>query len=562
MNIFDKIVEEVNPAAAVRREHERFKLQTIRSIRNSGYDESGAARNKNSMRGWLASSKTPQEDIDKNIPMLRQRSRSLYMSAPLAVSAIKTNRTNIIGEGLKLKSTIDAEFLGLTPEQATEWQQTAEREFRFWAASKFCDSTRVNNFYEIQQVACMSWLMNGDACILLEYEKPSRAFPYGLRIHLIESDRVSTPHTTGNNVYLYATNPDNGNRIFNGVEVDKNNRVVAYHVCNTYPNSNLYAKKEWKRVKAFGDRTGAPGVLMIFETERAEQYRGVPYLAPVIESLKQLTRYSEAEMMAAVINGIFTVFVTSENGTSEFGFTGVVDEEDRVSDDDINYEVGPGLVNVLNPGEKIEIADAKRPSSNFDAFVTSLAKYVGAALEIPMEVLMKSFMSSYSASRAALLEAWKAFRMKRAWIAADFCQPVYELFLSEAIAKGRLHAPGFFLDPMIRAAYCGAQWNGPAQGMVDPVKEVSAAEKRIEIGISTRQRETTELLGGDFESNVAQLAREKQIMQAAGLSSGKASSGGADAGKENLKESEEETDAEGTESDGDAAGEDGGESEE
>lgn len=120
----------------------------------------------------------------------------------------------------------------------------------------------------------MSWLMNGDACILLEYEKPSRAFPYGLRIHLIESDRVSTPHTTGNSVYLYATNPDNGNRIFNGVEVDKNNRVVAYYVCNTYPNSNLYAQKEWKRVKAFGDRTGAPGVLMIYETERAEQYRG------------------------------------------------------------------------------------------------------------------------------------------------------------------------------------------------------------------------------------------------------------------------------------------------
>lgn len=55
--------------------------------------------------------------------------------------------------------------------------------------------------------------------------------------------------------------------------------------------------------KAFGDKTGSPNVLMIYETERAEQYRGVPYLAPVIEALKQLTRYSEAEMMAAVING-------------------------------------------------------------------------------------------------------------------------------------------------------------------------------------------------------------------------------------------------------------------
>ena len=561
MNIFDKIVETISPSAALRRESARWKLNTIRSFRNSGYDESGAARNKNSMRGWLASSKTPQEDIDKNIPVLRQRSRSLFMSAPLAVSAIKTNRTNIVGEGLRLKSTIDAEFLGMTPEQAADWQRSAEREFELWARSKFCDSTRVNNFYEIQQVACMSWLMNGDACVLLEYERPTRALPYGLRIHLIESDRVSTPHSTGNNVYLYATDPDTKNRIFNGVEVDSNNRVVAYHICSTYPNSNLYAKKEWKRVKAFGDKTGTPNVLMIYETERAEQYRGVPYLAPVIESLKQLTRYSEAEMMAAVINGFFTVFVKSEKGTSEMGFTGVMDEEDQITDDDVNYELGPGMVNMLAPGEDIEIADAKRPSSNFDAFTTSLAKYVGAALEIPVEILVKNFSSSYSASRAALLEAWKAFRMKRAWMAADFCQPVYEIFLAEAIGSGRLKAPGFFLDPLIRMAYCGAQWNGPAQGMIDPVKEVNAAEKRINIGISTRQRETIEMTGGDFDNNIAQLARENQLMKAAGILSSGAEKRAESQDPEGKEEESEEKGSE-TENDDNESADSGGESRE
>ena len=269
--------------------------------------------------------------------------------------------------------------------------------------------------------------------------------------------------------------------------------------------------------KAFGERTGVPNVLMIFETERAEQYRGVPYLAPVIESLKQLTRYSEAEMMAAVINGFFTVFIVSERGSSGFEFTGVVDDEESISDDNINYEIGPGIVNVLNPGDKIEIADAKRPSTNFDAFVTSLAKYVGAALEIPVELLMKSFNSSYSASRAALLEAWKAFRMKRKWLASDFCQPVYEIFLTEAVASGRIKAPGFFLDPVIKKAYCKAQWNGPAPGMIDPVKEATAAEKRILIGVSTRQREAIEMTGSDFDSNIAQLARENQLMQEKGL---------------------------------------------
>lgn len=232
MNLFDKVIEMVSPQEALHREAARWKLEAMRGFKNSGYDESGASRHKNSMRGWLASSKTPQEDIDRNIPILRQRSRSLFMSAPLAVSAIKTNRTNIVGEGLRLKSTIDADFLRMTVKQAAEWQRNAEREFELWARDKHCDSTRVNNFYEIQQVACMGWMMNGDACVLLEYEQPTRMLPYGLRIHLIESDRISTPYSSGNNVYLYAVDPNTQNRIFNGVEVDQNNRVVAYHICS------------------------------------------------------------------------------------------------------------------------------------------------------------------------------------------------------------------------------------------------------------------------------------------------------------------------------------------
>lgn len=86
------------------------------------------------------------------------------------------------------------------------------------------------------------------------------------------------------------------------------------------------------------------------------------------------------------------------------------------------------------------------------------------------------------------------------------------MFLTEAVSSGRIHAPGFFLDPMIKKAYCKCQWNGPAQGMIDPLKEVNAAEKRIALKISTHDRETTEMTGGDFESNVQQLKREKALI--------------------------------------------------
>ena len=46
----------------------------------------------------------------------------LYMSAPVATSAINTNRTKIVGTGLTLKATVDRNVLGLSPEKAKEWQ--------------------------------------------------------------------------------------------------------------------------------------------------------------------------------------------------------------------------------------------------------------------------------------------------------------------------------------------------------------------------------------------------------------------------------------------------------
>ena len=183
------------------------------------------------------------------------------MSAPIAVSAIKTSRTNIVGVGLKARPMIDREVLGLSESEAKAWNKKTQREFELWAKSKHCDSTKINNFYEIQQIACISWLMNGDAAVLVKYnEKESAFMPYSLRIHLIESDKICSPYSLGGYVNLQQTNPENGNRIYNGVEIDKNGAVTAYYICNTYPNASLQAEKKWVRVEAFGRRTGFPNV--------------------------------------------------------------------------------------------------------------------------------------------------------------------------------------------------------------------------------------------------------------------------------------------------------------
>ena len=508
-NIIDKFFMHVSPKHALSRMVAREK---IKLVTNSGYDEGGASHHKNSLKGWNPLSESPQKDIDINLNTLRQRSRSLYMTAPLATSAIKTNRTNVIGAGLVLKPRIDYKAIGMKHEEADKLEKKIEREFKLWAESKLCDSNHQHNFMELQQIAFISWLMNGDCFALVRYSNVEQTMmPYQLRIKLIEGDKISNPNSYGDLMDLNKKNPDNGNYIYNGIEINENGTVVAYYICNRYPND--INEKEWVRVAAVGDVTGNPNILHIFEAERCEQYRGVPFLAPVIESIKQLTRYTEAEIMAAVINGMFTVFIKTEDGEEDVDFAGLEGNSEEEYDVQSSYQLGNGLINYLKPGESIDIADSKRPNVNFDGFIHAMSKYIGAALEVPVELLTKNFTSSYSASRAALLEAFKGFKMRRTWFANDFTQPVYEIWLAEAVAKGRIKAPGFFSDPIIHKAYCRAEWNGPAQGQLNPSVEVEAASKRVENGFSTRERETIELTGGDFDSNIEQLELENEKMQ-------------------------------------------------
>lgn len=481
---------------------------------NKGYGDAGASYAKKALKGFIAASGSPREDIDAHNYTLRQRARMLYMAAPVATSAIKTNRTNVIGCGLQLKSRINRVKLGLTPEQAKEWQRKTEEEFELWAANKRnCDAIGVNNFYTAQQLALASCLLSGDMIVLLKHEDPTVLNPYGLRFHMIEADRVSTPTamTAGSSFFANMTQGETkeGNRIYDGIEVDKNGRIIAYWIRNTYPFQQTADKTEWKRVLATGEATGLPNVLHVMETERPEQYRGVSYLAQVIEPLLQMRRYTDSELTAAVVESFFTAFIKTEADPNENPYNEVGgDGTEQVSDDPNEYEMGPGQINIMKPGEDIVFGDPKRPAGGFDGFVVAICKQIGAALEIPADLLLKSFNASYSASRAALLEAWKAFKMRREWFADDFCRPLYEVWMAEAVARGRIIAPGFFSDPAIRAAWLGSEWIGPTQGQLDPVKEITAEQLACENGFSTREQSTIRLNGGSFEANAEQLVDE------------------------------------------------------
>lgn len=505
MNLLDRAIAAVSPVRAVRRAAARTALEFV----NSGYGNYGANLTKKSMRGWMYHGGSPKEDIEDNLDVLRQRSRDAYMGIPTASAALKTMRTNVVAGGLMPSPQIDADYLRLTNEQAEALQAQILREFALWADTPVCDADRVDNFYKLQQLAFLSYLMNGDAFALLPMkEQPGQ--PYSLRVRVIEADRVCSPDSYDRLVPCEVK----GHRVHSivqGVETDADGMVIAYWICNQHPLSSLSNQAgalEWTRVEAYGS-SGRPNVLHVMNRERAGQRRGVPVLAPVLEALKQLGRYTEAEITAAVISAMFTVFIQSATVQNGKPIGEALPPEQLIdAQDQGTIELGNGAIVALNPGETVEFAKPEHPNSGYDAFFNAMVKEIGAALEIPPEVLEKQFTQNFSSARGSLNEFWRTCGMQRDWFSDDFCQPVYEAWLAEAVARGRIKAPGFFGDPAIRKAYADCKWNGPSRTALNPSQEVEAAIKRVDAGFSTAEEETAQLTGGDYNRNIRKRAIE------------------------------------------------------
>ena len=105
--------------------------------------------------------------------------------------------------------------------------------------------------------------------------------------------------------------------------------------------------------------------------------------------------------------------------------------------------------------------------------------------------------------------------MRREWLTKSFCRPVYEVWMTEAVARGRISAPGFLTDPLIRQAYLQSEWIGPSQGQLDPTKEVQAAQMAVENGFSTREAEAIRLNGSEYSANVDKLTLENARLRKA-----------------------------------------------
>lgn len=330
-NFLDKAIAAISPEKGYRRAVARTALSVINN--GTGYGNYGASHTSRSMRSWHVGGGSAKEDIEDNLETLRKRSRDAYMGIPLAAGAIKTLRTNVVGSGLVPTPQVDADYLHLTEEQADHLQAEISREFSLWADSAACDASGMDNFWRLQTLAFTSFLMNGDVFAAVQFKERGN-WPYALQLRLIEADQVCSPDRT-DRMNPCKVDGINVHQIVQGVETDKDGAVIAYWVASRHPLAyDNPLPLTWTRVEARDKETGEPNILCVTQRERAGQRRGVPLLAPVLPTMKQMGRYTDAELAAAIVASSITLFIKHDNPVSGAPFG--EDPSDKAEDPNLS----------------------------------------------------------------------------------------------------------------------------------------------------------------------------------------------------------------------------------
>lgn len=526
MSILSKIGAALHRAATRQVPVKRIVSKVRRQVQNYGnelfswvgYARHGASMESLPLDSWFTFPASPRDDCDKNQFLLRLRSRDLYMSSSFVGAILHAKREGVIGRGLELDAKIDAEALGLDLDEATAIERRIEAAFARWARNVGTDGESLNT---ILRTAYFAAILSGD-CIADIYCDPETRT---LRVSIAEGDCLVTPPEEYGN-----------ENVRSGIVLGPNSRAVAYWLATGFLyNSDGFTVRYYKRRKFMAGFNSLAGGSFLFPRsgalfihtpfERPGQLRGLPILARVVEDAKQLDRYMRAELDAAVVASKPALFrthpaVEAQAEVDMLDSFGVapgpsVSEtaEPPQHEPPINY--GNGLMIDLWDGADMKAFNPGRPNQAYSQFVDHKFAEISANLGISAEVALKRWNASYSASRAALLDAQQGYEIDRALFVDQFLRPLYNAWLD--LHADELGLTGYYTDPARRSAWRCAEWIGEQLPNIDPTKEIDAAAKRVQLCVSTLAREAQVATGTDIAANIRQRGFEEKLMREYGL---------------------------------------------
>lgn len=441
-------------------------------IRRRGYD--GAALDR-TFEAWLGSGRSADVEIAAAGARLRDRARDLVRNNPHAARAVQSIVSNVVGSGIMPRAASgDAEL-----------DRRVDQLFERWAER--CDADGIGDYYALQTLAVREMVEAGEAFVRRLALPAVEGLEVPLRLQLLEPEMLDV-----------AARSEGDRIVVQGIELDVAGQRLAYWIHRRHPGG---VPSSVLRLDRDGSvRVPAEDVAHLYERQRT-QLRGVTWLAPVMTTLRQLSDYTEAEIIRKKIEACVTAVVTTDDESQQGIAPYVIDADgNRVE----KFE--PGLITYARGGKDVKFTQPSA-TGGYSDYVRTCLHTIAAGLRLPYELLSGDLSQvNYSSIRAGLVE-FRRWVETVQWqiVIPQFCQPTWRWFCASAWAAGLIPTPE------VRA-----EWSPPRFESVDPLKDATSDLMRLRAGTLTL-REAIAAQGRNPDDVLAEIAATNALLDRLGI---------------------------------------------
>lgn len=404
---------------------------------------------------------------DMDLKRVWARSRELCEQDPAVKAARDASRRNIVGDqGIYYEPNTGN---GELDKILRDW---------FWRRAERVDKDRMRSLAMMQGEWYMDYWALGECLAYFPVVGAWRGYDAGPCIELIDSaDRVDVGFSEGR--YGDAA------RIRQGVEFDKDGRVVAYHVYRDSPSDGGW----FVPTSTSRDRISAMDAHLGLMRIRRNQIRGVPVPVAIVMTSRLVDDFTNAAILleqARASIGIVFEGVTApqvkagERAPAVFGVDGQPIKTLR-----------PGNIMCVPTGVKANAVMPTMNGQNLQTVDEVLKRRMAAACGMGYETFTGDrTRSTFSAGRTAALEERKYWREQQGWLIHEqLTRPWWEREVMFGILSGGIKLSNELRD------YANADKHrllnvsvvGPGWEWVNPAQEAAATQIAMDLGVLSFQ---------------------------------------------------------------------------
>ncbi|PYG29974.1 phage portal protein [Pelagimonas varians] len=438
MSFLDKAILAISPERGLRRVKARSAAQTVMN-----FDAASRGRR---TRGWKAPGTSADAAGMGSRSRLRNLSRDMIRNRALAVRGRDVITGNVVGTGILPSVRMD------NPNDA-EAAMDVLRQHLLTAA---IDAHGTCDVLGLQRVVMNTVFCDGEVLVRRRMRDPrldpDLTLPF--QIELLEADHLDETLTSHGK-----------NEVIEGIEYGPTGRIEAYHLFPRHPG-------EIGRLRSLGlksSRVPAKQMLHIRRVDRPGQMRGVPWLAPIMMTLGEISDYQEAQILKQKIAALLAFFISASS-------------DGKVYDGKPLQDLQPGAIVGLEEGQTVH--PSQPPTvDGYQEFMNQAIRTIAMGLGLSYESFGDLRGVNYSSGKMGRLEMDRFVEVwQKQLMIAQFCTGV-----------GNWVLEAWPLVQRLPAAPKEIAWTAPKRPLIDPPKEIKAAAEEIKSGITSRQRKQREM---------------------------------------------------------------------